>query len=180
MTTALIIIDIQNDYFNGGAMELVGSDLAAAKAARLLARFRELGWPVVHIQHLMARAGATFLLPGTPGAEIHPAVAPLAGETVLRKHFPNSFRETGLLDTLKKAGAGELVICGMMTSMCVDATVRAAFDIGFVCTVIHDACATRDLAFDGGTIPARQVHGAFLAALGAVYARIVDTDEYLL
>jgi len=178
MTTALIVIDIQNDYFSGGSMELVGSEQAAANAARLLARFRAQGWPLVHIQHLMARPGATFLLPGTPGAEIHPAVAPLAGEPVVQKHFPNSFRDTGLLDVLKQAGAHELVICGMMTSMCVDATVRAAFDLGFPCMVVHDACATRDLAFGGETIPARQVHGAFLAALGAVYARIAATDEY--
>lgn len=179
MTTALIIIDIQNDYFSGGTMELAGSDPAAANAARLLARFREQGRPLVHIQHLMDRPGATFLLPGTHGSEIHPTVAPLAGEVVIQKHYPNSFRETGLLESLRQAGARELLICGMMTSMCVDATTRAAFDLGFSCTVVHDACATRDLPFGGETIPARQVHGAFLAALGAVYARIVATDEYL-
>ncbi|BCS52051.1 cysteine hydrolase family protein [Geobacter sp. SVR] len=179
MAPTLIIIDIQNDYFSGGSMELSGSAPAAANAARILGRFREQGWPLVHIQHLAARPGATFFLKGTPGAEIHPTVAPLAGETVLQKHFPNSFRDTGLLEFLKGAGVTDLVICGMMTNMCVDATVRAAFDLGFTCTVIHDACAARDLAFGGETVPARQVHGAFLAALGAVYANVISTEEYL-
>lgn len=98
MSTALLIIDIQNDYFPGGAMELAGADAAAAQAAKLLAAFRERGWPIVHMQHVSARPGATFFLPGTPGVEIHAAVRPRPGETLLRKHFPNSFRETPLLE----------------------------------------------------------------------------------
>ena len=73
----------------------------------------------------------------------------------------------------------QLLVCGMMTSMCVDATVRAAFDLGFTCTVAQDACATRDLTFDGETIPARQVHGSFLAAMGAVCASIRSKDAIL-
>ena len=77
MSTALVLIDIQNDYFSGGAMELVGTEAAAQKAAQLLAAFRAKGQPVVHIQHLATRLGATFFLPGTPGADIHSSVRPL-------------------------------------------------------------------------------------------------------
>jgi nicotinamidase-related amidase len=65
----------------------------------------------------------------------------------------------------------------MMTSMCVDATVRAAVDLGFGATVVHDACAAPDLAFGGETIPARAVHGAFIAALGDGYADVRSADE---
>ena len=65
-----------------------------------------------------------------------------------------------------------------MSHMCIDATTRAAVDFGFPCTVIHDACATRDLVFGGLTIPAAQVHGAFMAAL-APYARVLSLEEYL-
>ena len=179
MTTALLVIDIQKDYFPGGRMELVGSAEAASAAARLLAAFRKASWPVYHIQHISARPTATFLLPGTDGIEFHSTVAPLPSEPIVTKHFPNSFRETNLLELLKADGISQLLICGMMTSMCVDATVRAAFDLGFACTVARDACATRDLTFVGETIPARQVHGSFLAALGAVYAEIKATDEML-
>jgi nicotinamidase-related amidase len=179
MSTALILIDMQKDYFPGGRMELVGSTEAASSAARLLAAFRKASWQVFHVQHISAQPTATFFLPGTTGIEIHSTVTPLPSEPVVTKHFPNSFRETNLLELLKANGISQLLICGMMTSMCVDATVRAAFDLGFANTVAHDACATRDLSFNGETIPACQVHGAFIAALGAVYAEIKATDDML-
>lgn len=177
MRQALLIVDIQNDYFPGGAMTLVGSEAAGLRAKALLAAFRERGLPVIHVQHLGTRPGAGFFLPGTPGAEIHASVAPAAGETVVVKHFPNAFRETGLADALAAAGARQLVIAGMMTHMCVDATTRAAADAGYQCTLAHDACATRDLAFGGTAVPAAQVHAAFLAALSGSYAKVCTADE---
>lgn len=179
MSTALVLIDIQNDYFPGGRMELVGSIEAAAAAARLLNAFRRASWPVFHVQHISTRPGSTFFLPDTPGAEFHESVSPVPGETIVTKHYPNSFRETGLLDSLRCTEVKGILFCGMMTHMCVDATVRAAFDLGFTCTVAQDACATRDLAFDGANISASQVHGSFLAALGAVYAQIKTSDSIL-
>lgn len=177
MKTALLIIDIQNDYFPGGRMEVEGSLEASLKAKGLLGAFRDRGLPVIHIRHISNRPGATFLLTGTDGTEIHPNAAPLPGEPVVVKHFPNSFRETELLSLLKGKGIERLVICGMMTQMCVDATTRAAFDLGFSCTIVHDACAARAIAFKGVEVPAPQVHASFLAPLGAVYARVVSAEE---
>lgn len=104
MTTALILIDLQNDYFPGGTMELVGAKAAVAQAARLLQAFRQRGLPVFHVQHIATRPGATFFLPGTPGAEIHRAVKPSEGEPAMVKHFPNAFRETALLESLAQPG----------------------------------------------------------------------------
>jgi nicotinamidase-related amidase len=179
MSIALILIDIQNDYFHGGRMELVNSMEAAGAAERLLTCFRKVSWPIYHIRHISTKPTASFFLPGTTGADIHSSVAPLPGEPVITKHYPNSFRETELLERLKADRIDQLLICGMMTSMCVDATVRAAFDLGFTCTVAKDACATRDLTFDGETVPARQVQTAFLSPLSAVYARIRSTDAIL-
>ena len=127
MRTALLIVDIQNDYFPGGKNELAGPIEAAAKAGMLLDAFRERKMPVVHVRHESTRPGATFFLPGTPGAQIHDSVKPLDGETIITKNFPNSFRNTELLSTLKNLEAGRLVICGMMTHMCIDTTVRAAY-----------------------------------------------------
>ena len=177
--TALLIIDIQNDYFPKGLMELEGSIGAAEKANKVLADFRENGLPVYHIRHESIQPGPAFFLPETEGNRIHNLVAPLPEETVIMKHFPNSFRKTDLLSKLKDQGIKKLVIVGMMTLMCVDATVRAAFDFGFECTVLHDATAARSLEFDGMTIPASHVQGAFLAALALGYAQIQDTDTYL-
>ena len=179
MLTALLLIDIQNDYFPGGTMELARSEEASTCAKLLLDHFRRAEMPIVHIQHLSTRPGATFFLPGTPGEEIHPSVQPLPHEEVIRKHFPNSFRGTPLLAHLRDAKIERLAICGMMTHMCVDATVRAAFDHGFECLIAGDACATRSLVYDGETIPAACVHGAFLAALDGVYGKVLPTYEVI-
>ncbi len=177
MKTALVLIDIQKDYFPGGSMELQGSEAAAAKAGLALAWFRKKHWPVVHIRHLSVHPGATFFLPRTEGAEFHSAVAPLPGEAVIVKNFPNAFRDTTLGEELKGQGIERLAIAGMMSHMCVDATTRAAFDFGYPCVVFFDACATRNLEFGCSAIPAAQVHGAFMAALGQVYATMVGTKD---
>jgi nicotinamidase-related amidase len=175
--TALVIIDIQNDYFPGGAMELEGADAAAAKAAQGLKSFREKKQPIFHVRHLSTRPGSTFFLAGTKGQEIHASVAPQGNETVIEKNFPNSFRATGLKEALEKQGIKNLVVAGMMTHMCVDASVRHAADLGYRITLLGDACATRAQKIAGETIPARQVHLAFLAALNGFYAKVIDSHE---
>lgn len=179
MTQALLLIDIQNDYFPGGNMELVGMDEAATNARAVLERFRADDRPVFFVQHLSQRPGATFFVPGTPGVEINDAVMPREDEPVITKHFPNAFRQTELLAVLREAGIDELVICGAMTQMCIDATTRAAFDLGYGCTVAEDACATRDLTHNGEVVPARQVQAAFMAALAMPYASIRETGMLL-
>ncbi|UOQ90389.1 cysteine hydrolase [Agromyces endophyticus] len=191
MTHALLIIDIQQDYFAGGRHPLVGPDEAAAAAARLLAAWRERGEPVVHVQHVWDSPDAEFFQPGTPGIEIHPLVAPQADEPVVTKEHPNSFLSTDLAERLDAIAGGasgepvepaapvELVVAGMMSSMCVDATVRAAADLGHTVTVAHDACAAPDLEFDGLVVPAAQVHAAFMAALGDGYATVSSADEII-
>ena len=177
MSKALVLIDLQNDYFPGGRMELVGADAAAGHAASLLAAFRQRSLPVVHVQHLAQRAGATFFLPGTPGAGIRAAVQPATGERVVVKHFPNAFRETELLASLHELGATQLVFAGMMTHMCVDTTVRAAADLGFKCSLAHDACATRSLRFGTSQVSAADVQVAYLAALDGAFASVRPAAE---
>ncbi len=179
MEHALVLIDIQNDYFSGGRMELVGMEHAAQNAEMILRKFRHQKLPVFHIRHVSVRPGATFFLPGTNGVNIHPSVAPYDGEHVIEKQFPNSFRGTTLLDQLRAGGVDKLIICGAMSHMCIDATTRAAFDLGFSCTVIEDACAARDLRFKGETIKAAKVHAAFMSALTVPYAAVMSTTEFL-
>lgn len=177
MNQALLLVDIQNDYFPGGAMELPGSPAAGSNAGKLIAAFRRKGLPVIHIQHLSTGRGATFFLPDTEGARIHEIVAPATGETVIQKHYPNGFRDTPLLDHLRRNRVTQLVIAGMMTQMCIDTTTRAAADLGFRCLLAHDGCAASALSFGGVAIPAETVHGAFLAALSGVFARVLSADD---
>ena len=179
MKKGLILVDIQNDYFPGGNMELVGMEQAAHNAGLLLLAFREKKLPVIHIQHISKRPGATFFLPNTKGVELHESVAPQPGEAVIEKYFPNSFRDTDLLTTLKGSEVDEVVICGAMSHMCVDATTRAAFDFGFRCTVIEDACATRDLIYKGNIVDAGKVHSAFMAALAMPYAKVISANDFI-
>jgi nicotinamidase-related amidase len=179
MRTGLVLVDIQNDYFPEGRMELVGMDKASSKAKQLLALFRQNQWPVFHIQHIAHSDNAPFFLPDTKGVEIHVRVEPLSKEPVIQKHYPNSFRETRLFEELKNAAVEKVVICGAMSHMCIDATTRAAADLGFGCTVVHDACATKNLEFAGKTIAAEEVHGSFMAALGFAYAQVLSLDEYM-
>ena len=178
MKQGLIIVDIQNDYFPGGKLELVGVEQAAKNAGRLLQKFRDEQFPIVHIQHISTQPGAAIFLPDTPGAEIHGSVASQPGEVVIVKHFPNSFRETHLLEFLKDSEIEEAVVCGAMSHMCIDATTRAAFDFRFQCIVVEDACATRDLEYKGKIVEAAEVHGAFMAALAMPYAKVISTDEF--
>jgi nicotinamidase-related amidase len=174
---ALVLIDIQNDYFPGGKMGLVGSEQAGKNAGRLLAAFRRNKAPVFHVRHISVHPGATFFLPDTAGAGIHASVQPVDGEIVITKHYPNAFRETTLLRQLREAGADTLVFAGMMTHMCIDTAIRAAFDLGFTCVVAHDACATLDLAFGGKTVPADSVQTACMATLGWMFAKVEDTER---
>jgi nicotinamidase-related amidase len=179
MNTALLIIDIQNDYFEGGRMTLVGAEESSQNAKLILRNFRKKNLHVIHIRHIATRPDATFFLPCTEGSEIHKNVKPIENEKVIEKHFPNSFRETELLDYLKSKKISDLVICGMMIHMCIDATVRAAKDFGFDITLISDACATRQLEINGEITKAKDVHNAFLSALNGFYAKVVGTEEYI-
>jgi len=178
MKQGLLLVDIQNDYFPGGKLELVGMEKAAQKAHLLLQKFRDERLPLFYIQHISKRPGAAFFLPGTRGVEIHESLAPEMGEKTIEKHFPNSFRDTPLLTYLKDRAVEEVVICGAMSHMCIDATTRAAFDFGFRCVVVQDACATRDVQFRGENVSAAQVHAAFMAALAAPYAQVIDAAEF--
>ncbi|MBX0331976.1 cysteine hydrolase [Pontibacter sp. HSC-14F20] len=176
---ALLVIDIQNDYFENGAWELEGPVEASLKARKMIDHFRENNLPIAHIQHFAADVNMPFFQPDTMGVEIHDNVKPLEGEKLVKKYYPNSFRETDLLEYLKANEVTEVVVTGMMTHMCVDATTRAAKDFGFECTVIGDACASRDQEINGKVVKAADVHHAFLGALSFFYANVQNTEEFL-
>jgi nicotinamidase-related amidase len=179
MSRALVIIDIQNDYFPGGKMELVGSEAAAGRAQELLSAFRDSGEPVFHIQHVWDADDAPFFAPETEGVQIYSALRPQGDERHIVKHHANSFLETPLEAELRSIGASDVVLCGMMTSMCVDASARAAADLGFNTAIAADACAAPNLPSGGEVIAGDTVHKAFLAALGSMVADVRPTSELL-
>ena len=165
-TKALLIIDIQMFYFPGGSVPLVGAENAAQNASRILDFSRKNNILVIHIQHN-----------SKSGFDIHPLVKPLNNEKVFTKNEANAFNGTDLLEYLKMNSITELIIVGMQTHMCVEAATRAAYDLGFKCTVIENACATRDLKFKDKIVKAEDVHYSTLSALNNNYATILTTDE---
>lgn len=183
MKKALVIIDIQNDYFPGGTHTLFEVEQAGSNAHEVLVYARNKGFEIIHVQHIAVNEGADFFLAETEGAKINNCVQPNDGEKIIIKNYPNSFRDTDLLNHLRKNEINDLVVCGMMTDVCVAATVRAAMDFGFNTTIIGDACATEDRQLYGKTVEAKDIHTSFLAgltALGNVYADVITTEQFLL
>ncbi len=174
--TALLIVDIQNFYFPGDGPGLVGAEPASLVAKEVLQIFRDKKQLVVHVRHKSAK-----------GMEIHKNVEPIQEEKVITKEEVNSFRNTDLLEYLKKNGINRLVIMGMQTHMCLEAAVRAAHDFGFECLVVQDACATKDLKFGDRTVKAEDVQTAVLATITiGGYGKVIDlkyfkenVDKYL-
>lgn len=176
---ALIVVDIQNDYFPAGKWPLVGIEAAADNAARIIQATRDADGLVVHVRHEFASDNPPFFAPGSEGAKLHPKVINRSEEPVVLKHFVNAFRDTELKALLDQYDVDQLVIVGAMSHMCIDGITRAAADLGYTVTVVHDACASRDLEFNGVTVPAAQAHAAFMAALAFAYASVVSTEQYL-
>jgi nicotinamidase-related amidase len=176
---ALVLIDIQNDYFERGANPLVGSDKASEMARQVLFFFRKENLPVIHIQHISVKKDSNFFLEGTSGIGINVKVAPITGEKIFIKHFPNAFMETGLKEYLSSIETKDLVVCGMMTHMCIDSTVRSAKDAGYKIQLIGDACATKDLKWNDEVIPASYVQSSFLSALNGSFADVVRASKLI-
>ena len=176
---AIVVVDLQNEYLPSGKLSLVGIQDAVSNAARMIETARSRGDVLVHIRHESPAADAPFFAAGSENVETIAAVAPKDGETVFVKRYPNAFRETGLKALLDETGIDDVVVIGAMSHMCIDATTRAAADFGYSVTVVHDACATRDLEFGGRTVKAADVHAAYMAALGWAYAQVVSADEFL-
>ncbi|WP_034048571.1 cysteine hydrolase family protein [Pseudomonas aeruginosa] len=176
---AVVVVDLQNEYLPTGKLALVGVEQAVANAARIIGAARNHGDLVVHIRHEFVTPGVPFFVPGTEGVEIIEAVAPKDGEPVILKNYPNSFLKTDLQKVLADNGIQKLTVIGAMSHMCIDATTRAASDLGYEVTVVDDACATRDLEFRDQVVPAAQVHATLMSALGFAYATILTTQEYL-
>jgi len=174
---ALLIIDVQNDYFADGKSELVNPLRALSNIIEVLRIFREEKLPIIHIQHINTSEGATFFLPNTEGALIHKDLTPADGEYLVVKHAPNSFLDTNLLDILKENNITEVIICGMMSHMCIDTTVRACMDYGIKVVLLEDACATKNLMFRDSVIDAELVHNVFMASLNGMFARVIKTSE---
>jgi nicotinamidase-related amidase len=171
------MIDCQNTY-RKGLMQLTGVEVAILEARRLLAKARALKIPVIHIQH-DAGAGSPYDVSAEIGA-ICDEVAPIAGEAVITKNYPNAFVGTDLDQQLKALGIKNVVLAGFMTHMCINSTAHGAFNLGYFVTVVASATATRPLqAANGKVLSAQEVQDGAIASTRDLYAAIVDSVDDL-
>ena len=177
--TALILIDIQNDYFKDGRWPVENMLEVSANAARLLQHARNKAHSVIHIRHENPSVDAPFFRPGTQGAVVHSSVSPENNEPVILKHRPNSFLGTDLRQQLDDRSTKNIVICGALSQMCVDSTARTAVDFGYAVTIIENACGAKEQTFDGRELSAAQVHAAFMAPLAMSFARVTTCEIFL-
>lgn len=178
MNTALIMVDVQNDYFKDGKNELVNTEQAIAHIKQALSLFRDKGLPIFYVQHISLQKNATFFLPNSDGIRIHEEIFPHPDEKVVVKHTPDSFFQTELQKYLELKNIKRLVICGMMSHMCIDTTVRTAKRLGYEVILLSEACTTKDLEWNDTVIPAETVHKTFMASLQGAFAKVLDTKTF--
>jgi nicotinamidase-related amidase len=159
-------------------MQLTNVEPAILEARKLLSKARALKIPVIHVRH-DAGAGTPYDVNADIGA-ICDEVAPIAGEAVITKNYPNSFIATGLDQHLKKLGVKNIVLAGFMTHMCINSTAHGGFNLGYNVTVVASATATRPLqAANGKVLTAQEVQDGAIASTRDLYAAVVDTVDEL-
>ncbi|APE24381.1 MULTISPECIES: isochorismatase family protein [Streptomyces] len=176
--STLIMIDFQNTY-RTGVMRLDEAETALTAGARLLAAARAAGAPVVHVVN-DGGEGTPYDIRAEIGA-ISDEVAPVEGEKIVVKQFPDAFHATDLEETLKDLGVtGDLVIAGFMTHMCVLFTAQGAFNRGYRPTVVAEATATRPLeAPDGTVLSAAALQAASLTTVADLFGTVARTVDDL-
>lgn len=173
----LVVIDVQRG-FDEPVWGLRNNPDAEQVIARLLARWRSVAWPVLHVAHDSTLATSP-LRPGQAGNEIKAEVQPLADEPIYRKTVNSAFIGTGLEAVLRAKGAKALVLVGLTTNHCVSTTARMAGNLGFRTYVIADATAAFDrLTVNGRLRPANEVHEAALSDLHGEFATVVDSSKF--
>lgn len=176
MREVLILIDIQNMYFCEGDHKLYEPERAGKKAAEILEKFRMENKPIIHVKHnfkVDAMENGEYLL------DFNECVKPKKKEIIVSKNYPSAFLKTDLKKQLDKLKVDKLVIVGMMTHMCIDTTVRAAQNYGYKVTVIHDACTTKDLKWNGQTIDAQTVHDSIMASLQGTFGEVISCEVFM-
>ncbi|MCP2073862.1 UNVERIFIED_ORG: nicotinamidase-related amidase [Pseudomonas lini] len=171
----LIIIDAQKEYL-AGPLALSGMDAAVANIKQLLGAARAAGRPIVHVRHLGTHGG--LFDPQGERGEFIAGLEPLGDETVIEKLLPSAFHGTELKKRLEDLGPLDLIVCGFMSHSSVSTTVRAAKNLGFRCTLVEDACATRDLPHKGGVLSAEHVHQTEMAIMADNFATLALTRDF--
>lgn len=173
--SVLVLVDFQKAFLSPAWGERNQPD-AEANARRLLAHWRALRAPLVHVRHI-GTIPTTLFAKGSEAVEFLPGLEPKAGETVFEKSVNSGFIGTGLEAHLRALGASTITLCGLTTPHCVSTTARMASNLGFEVTLAHDACAaftaTADMSWLPGT-PAYDAQTAHRLAVAHLHGEFVS------
>jgi nicotinamidase-related amidase len=176
--TVLLPIDVQLG-FDSPSLGTRNNPRAEANGLRLVEAWRRAGRPIVHVRHDSVHAGSP-LHPSSPGNGFKPGYGPRDGEWLVAKSVNSAFIGTDLELKLRRLGARNVAVFGLVTDQCVSTTARMAANLGYGGFVVADACAAFGLTgHDGVEVPAEALHRAHLATLHAEFLPVVDTDEVI-
>lgn len=176
---ALIVIDVQNEYFEGGKMPITYPENSFDNIKKTMHAARENNIPIILIQHTETWEHADSFRPGTYQHEIHPEVLEIGGDVTFEKHKPSSFHETGLDAYLKGHHIDTITICGYMTQMCCDTTARQGAHMGYQVNFLSDATGTLDFSNNSGSISAKTLHEAILVTQAFAFSKVMTADEWI-
>lgn len=184
MTTprrALIVIDVQNDYFAGPlAIQYPPREESLANITRVMDAARDSGIPVLTVQHIFP-AGAPVFAEGSEGAALHPDVARRAEHAAnhVTKNVASVFATDGVTEWLRENDIDTVTLIGYMTNNCVIGTAAGAEPLGFAVEVLSDATGAIHLANEAGSVSAQQAHETLLTLLHSNWAAVADTNDWI-
>lgn len=177
MKRALLVIDVQNEYFTG-KLPVTYPEGSLGKIVRAMSAAAERGIPVVVVQH-SASAESPVFRPGSEGWELHPEIQGRPRDYLVVKALPGSFTGTDLEGWLRGRGVDTVVVAGYMTQMCCDTTARQAFHLGFGVEFLSDATGTLAISNAAGRVTAEELHRAILVTQAMRFSRVVDTETWI-
>ncbi|MFX4262309.1 cysteine hydrolase family protein [Pelotomaculum propionicicum] len=178
MKRALLVIDVQNEYFSGklpvtyppGSLERIVKVIEAARSKQI---------PLVFIQHSALQKDAAAFKKGSAEWKLHPEIAAIPCEHLVEKTLPGSFTGTDLESWLRERGIDTVVITGYMTQMCCDTTARQAFHLGLSVEFLSDATGTLQISNEAGTSAAEELHRAILVTQAARFSKVLTTEQWI-
>lgn len=178
MKKALLVIDVQNEYFTGKLkVTYPDSTTSLANIIKTMDYAKENNMPIIIVQHTSI-SGETFVK-GTNEWEIHSEILKKPYDYIIEKNKPSSFCGTNLEEILKKENIEGVVIAGYMTQMCCDTTAREAFHKDYYVEFLSDATGTIDVKNYLGTISSKELHQATLMAQSLRFSKVLSTEEWI-
>jgi nicotinamidase-related amidase len=177
MKEALLVIDVQNEYFTG-KLPVSYPQGSLENIMKAMDRAHISGIPIAVVQHTNPAPDAATFRKGTPGWEVHDEIRQRNFNILVEKTLPGSFTGTGLEQWLKDQNVTTVTIAGYMTQMCCDTTARQAFHLGYGVNFLSDATGTLSVTNTAGTISDADLHRAILVTQQMRFSRVMTTDEW--